>query len=67
MNQQITPKSYREEKLKEFDITRDWVTKNFDTFWRLAEEARLINGTGTFSVETLKGTWQFIPTLAPKE
>ena len=59
MKKEKTPEDYRKAKLGQFDVCRDWVTKNYDVFWRLAHEASIITDE-PFRIETLYGDFQFI-------
>ncbi len=63
MRKEITQESYREEKLAEIKATHDWVTENYNDFWRLAREASRYNFQ-PFRIETHYGDWIFNP--APK-
>lgn len=60
MKLNITPESFRKDKLGQFKNTSDWITKNFETFWQLAKEAQMVDG-GAFRIETAFGDWQWIP------
>ena len=63
--QEVTAQSYRQDRLNEIDTAREWINKNFETFWNLAKEAQIVM-VEPIRIRTQFGDWTFLPALKLK-
>ena len=61
MNAGITAKSFRESKKAEMEMIKNWIDNNYETIWKLSEDARIISPNEPFRVDTFFGSVSFAP------
>ena len=66
MKKEITAEQFRQDRLNELNTTRDWINKNYEILWKLAEEAQIVV-VEPIRIDTAFGFWQFIPKLKIKD
>mgnify|MGYP001610678600 CR=1 FL=1 len=66
MQQQITSKSYRRDKIIEFTKRLEMINKHYEVLWEIAKEFQESSPNVPFRVETIYGDFQFNPQIKLK-